>query len=370
MKRMFVPERLRSARIFRGKTVPELAKDIGESAKMIKQYEDGLSIPRLEMLFSVMRALRFPREYFSTPYGYEVKYSKTFYSPRLTNSKLEILSQEERLKLLSEIFIFLEKYVSFPECHLPDVNNLNSEIAAYELRSAWCLGMDPIPDIIKLLEKKGFIINLRSASDSDQVSITKWQKFSDRERVFMILRNNLGLGRQFDAAHQLGHLVLQHEDFITSFMCNEEIRKADQEAANFAGCFLLPEESFLKDLVNPSKPECYIELLNKWRVPIPTMIVRAYKLKAISFDQYRSLMDQINSKKWVVKGPRDSLININIPVVLKRAVDLLLVNDIFTGPELTKKLLLHHGDIEELLNLGSITLREPNSEILELRLVR
>ena len=60
----------------------------------------------------------------------------------------------------------------------------------------------------------------------------------------------------------------------------------EEEANNFAAAFLLPKESFLADVMQyPNKLEFYVELKRKWKVSISAMIIRAFKLNAITHNQ-------------------------------------------------------------------------------------
>ena len=61
----FNPKQLSKARIARGLTMAELAKEIGVSRQSISKYEMGTSEPRGENLISLVNTLDFPLSYFS-----------------------------------------------------------------------------------------------------------------------------------------------------------------------------------------------------------------------------------------------------------------------------------------------------------------
>ena len=56
----FNGQRLKTARLYRGKTLDELAKDINVTKQAISQYENSDTIPESSKLFSLINVLRFP----------------------------------------------------------------------------------------------------------------------------------------------------------------------------------------------------------------------------------------------------------------------------------------------------------------------
>ncbi|MCY8523199.1 ImmA/IrrE family metallo-endopeptidase [Bacillus atrophaeus] len=141
----------------------------------------------------------------------------------------------------------------------------------------------------------------------------------------------------------------------------EEFKKIEQEANQFAAELLLPKESFLNDLIYPNKLDYYVELKKKWKVSISAMIVRAYQLKALSYNQYQYLMRQISKKGWRKKEPLDNVLKVPDPILLQKAVDMILTNDVLTTDEFIKGLSEHNlsidrKEVEMLLGLKEGTL--------------
>ncbi|MEB9855896.1 DNA-binding protein [Bacillus cereus] len=371
IKQIFIPERLKSARIYRGKTIAELAEETGVTKQAISQYENGKYVPSLETLLCLIGVLNFPREYFYKPYKNEIKVGNTFFRSLFTTSKKERNSQEEKIKNLSELYGFLEEYVNFPEPDIPELNENNPEKAAIKLRKYWGLGEEPIPNMVRLLEKKGFIVTSLSSGSNKVDAFSQYQKVNGKEIYFIVLskEKNSAVRRQFDAAHELGHIFLHNFSTDINEITRDEFRDIEREADDFAASFLLPADSFIKDLIYPNKLEFYIELKKKWKVSVAAMIVRAYKLKVISYNTYQYLMRQISSKNWRKREPLDDVLKVHEPIALKKAVELLLINDVLTGPELVRKLMLSESDIEQLLNLTSGMLKSQindNEVIVEL----
>lgn len=64
IQHQFNGQRLKEARMYRGMTLEELKEKIGVSKQMISKYEQNISAPTPEILFSLLQALRFPKEFF------------------------------------------------------------------------------------------------------------------------------------------------------------------------------------------------------------------------------------------------------------------------------------------------------------------
>ncbi len=69
------------------------------------------------------------------------------------------------------------------------------------------------------------------------------------------------------------------------YIISSELRIPSKQFSEdeYACAFLLPKESFLKDLTHPEDLDYYVELKKKWIVPISAMIFRAYNLEKINY---------------------------------------------------------------------------------------
>ena len=146
------------------------------------------------------------------------------------------------------------------------------------------------------------------------------QKINGKEQFFVILGEDKesAVRRQFSAAHELGHILLHNESLDIEQISRQEFREMESEANEFASAFLLPAKSFMNDLIYPNNLDFYIELKKKWKVSISAMIIRAYKLKAITYNQYQYLMRQISQKGWRTKEPLDDVIQPSRPTILRK----------------------------------------------------
>lgn len=361
----FNGNRLRSARLYRNMTIKELAEKTGVTKQAISQFENGLSSPSFETLLQLVNALKFPRDYFYEDDKIEIEIGNTYFRALLTTNKKDRISQIEKTKILGKIYSFLNIYIEFPNQNVPeiDIEEKSIEEIAQAARCYWGLGNEPIPDMVYLLEKNGIIVTSFSTGDRFIDAFSQKQKINDKEQFFVILGEDKEsvVRRQFSAAHELGHILLHNETLDIEQISRQEFREMESEANEFASAFLLPAKSFMNDLIYPNNLEFYIELKKKWKVSISAMIIRAYKLKAITYNQYQYLMRQISRKGWKTKEPLDDILQPSRPMVLRKSIDMLISNGVLTGEEIVKQLSryglsLDRIEIEKLLGLDEDTL--------------
>ncbi|MBE9913672.1 helix-turn-helix domain-containing protein [Paenibacillus donghaensis] len=376
--RVFNGDRLKAARIYRGKTIAELADEVQVSKQSISQYENGKANPSLETLLKLISALGFPRDYFYEKDNKSIKVGTTYFRALLSTNKKDRLSQEEKTKILAKIYHTLNQFVQFPKINIPPIpEGINDiEKIAQATRDYWKLGTDPIPNMVYILEKNGFIVTSFGTDNANIDAFSQRQEVDGEEYFFIVLGSDKSSAtrRQFDAAHELGHIMLHDWNADLELVSREEFRQMENEAHQFAASFLLPKEAFLKDLILPNNLDFYIELKKKWKVSISAMIVRAYQLKAINYNQYQYLMRQISKKGWRTKEPLDDVIQVSKPTVLRKAVDVIQSNGVLSGDQFMQQLSknnvsMNKDEVEILLGLDRGTLSEvkQNAVVLSLR---
>ncbi|NDI34530.1 ImmA/IrrE family metallo-endopeptidase [Chengkuizengella sediminis] len=150
----------------------------------------------------------------------------------------------------------------------------------------------------------------------------------------------------------------------------EEYKAIEKQADQFASSFLLPKEAFLNDLVYPNRIEYYIQLKKKWKVSIQAMIIRAYHLEAMSYNQYQYLMRQVGFKRWRTQEPLDDEIPIPEPTALNKAMNLIINNNVLTPRQFLKEINMNQEKTELLLGLDEGILsdkKEENDLVIELK---
>ncbi|MGC5776644.1 helix-turn-helix domain-containing protein [Paenibacillus pabuli] len=367
--RTFNGERLKSARIYRGKTIIELAEEVEVTKQAISQFENGKP-PGLETLLRLISALGFPRDYFYEQNENEIQVGNTYFRALLTSKKKDRMSQIEKMKILASIYHFLNKYLEFPVLNIPDMSFELDDIEeiASEVRRFFKIGLEePVTNMVRILEKNGIVVTAFSTDREGIDAFSQRQQVDGSDYYFVVLGDDKksATRRQFDAAHELGHIVLHDWTHDIESLSREEFRQVEKEANQFAAAFLLPKDAFTRDLIYPNKLDYYVELKKKWRVSISAMIVRAYQLKVINNNQYQNLMKQISKKGWRTKEPLDDIIQVSKPTLMKKAIEVLMVNQVMTGEKIVRQLSnnslsLNSDEIEKLLGLNKGTLIDQN----------
>ena len=79
----------------------------------------------------------------------------------------------------------------------------DAENAAKELRNQWNLGYDPIPDVVEMLEDKGYkVIEVDTSKDFDGMKAE-----TDGKKVIVLRKDYNGdvVRKRFTALHELAH---------------------------------------------------------------------------------------------------------------------------------------------------------------------
>ncbi len=388
---MFNGDRLKFARTYRGMSAQELAEKIEVSRQSINQFEnysidsDKNSKPSIENIENIAQELKFPVEFFFQKEKENIKIENTYFRALLSSKKKEKQSQINKAVLITVIYDILQEYLEFPDINIPVVQkeNLSDQDisnAARELRDLWNIENKPIKDIIFLMENNGLVVTALPTNTEEIDAFTQYIKIENKEYMCVVLENEKksACRRQFSAAHELGHIILHANKINMNEIERSEFREIERQANLFASELLLPEEEFKKDLIMPTSLKSYEILKRKWHVSILAMMMRACNLNIITQNQFQYLMKQYTIKNYRKHEPLDNIIEIPQPQTLKRAIEILLTNNIFTPDEFLDELkkrewAVDYRDVEELLNLEEGTLK-PNyiqkMQEVKLRLIK
>jgi Zn-dependent peptidase ImmA (M78 family) len=113
------------------------------------------------------------------------------------------------------------------------------------------------------------------------------------DRPIIVLGADKGLRdrSRFDAAHELGHLVMHAPS-------DEGSKTAEQQAHRFAAAFLMPATDIRHEL--PSRPEWpkLVELKAKWQVSIAALLMRAKVLNVMPPNAYTQAYKFMSMRGW------------------------------------------------------------------------
>ena len=370
---LFNGERLKTARLYNGLTIEELSQLIGVSKQTISQYEIGKieNVP-FDKVFLLSKALNFPYQYFIQQDICNVKTGATYFRSLMKTNKKYRIAQTIKMEHIAQIYAFLNEYISFPKLNLPTwINEEISPIeAARKLRIYWGLGDKPINNIMRTVEENGIIVTTFPTNTDDIDAFSQYVQLKDSEIYIIALSNNKNSATRinFDIAHELGHIILHEWSNDEETLSREQFKAREKEANEFAAEFLMPAESFSKDVIlDPKNLDYYIQLKKKWKVSIAAMLYKSCSLKIISQYQYQYIIRIMQSKGYRKNEPLDNILMLSSPSLFSEAVDILLTNNVFTPKEFVDELSdegisMYPKEIEILLNLEEGTLNQINEE--------
>lgn len=304
---VFNPRKLKEARLARGLTILELAEILNVTKQAVSQFELGNAMPKAETMMAIINALELPRMYFYE-HDEQEYIGNTFFRKSSTTPKKVLDMQRARANWVYRIYSYLEKYINFPRLNIPNTSIFGNkewstetieELASY-VRKKWDLGDKPILNMINVLEKNGIIVAELNIGNEKVDAFCQFR--SGRPLVIVGDDKGSAVRRQFDLAHELGHLLMHSWVEDQEQLTKEEYRRIEDEANHFASSFLLPESSFRKTVKTNYTLDDYVELKKYWRVSIAAMIMRAKEVRIISENRYTYLQKLISMKKMRKKN--------------------------------------------------------------------
>ena len=366
-------ERLKEARLFRRMTMEELASLIGINKQAISQFENKKTSPEPITLRKIADALRFPYSFFVENEPLSV-IGNTYFRALYSSKKKDLVSQQIKTKYLAKIHTILSQKVRFKPLNLPVFSENDGmtieQVAAY-VRSYWDLGDAPISNMVALLERNGVVVGEFSTESREIDAFYQYYEENGIPTYCVVLGTDKKsfYRRQFNCAHELGHILLHERYSDLNEINREEFREREDEANAFAAAFLLPADTFGKDVsAFPNRLSHYVELKKKWHVSIMAMIMRAYSLNYLTPSQYAYLMKQMTINGYRQIEPLDDVVEYKHPRALRQAIELLLSQGNMSGEDIMRlfsinKFSVSANVVEELLDLekGTLSSAEPSN---------
>lgn len=297
--------RFRLARETRGWTQRALADRMASdrnpiSAAALSQIEAGHSAPSARTLLGVAAATGFPLDYFVRTRA-EADLDGFFRSLRSAPAR-ERRQATAQAHLLHDFVRVVEDRVELPDLAVPRLmlgsatEDDGIEAAAESVRRAWNLGVGPISNVVRELEKHGVVATRLALASSRLDAFSVW--FNDRPIIALGTNKGSTARSRFDAAHELAHGVLHGPTDAGS-------RVAEEQAHRFAAAFLMPAEgiaSFLPSAVNWRQ---LMDVKAMWGVSLAALLKRANDLGVLSTQRYVSAMKYMSARGWRRSEPGD-----------------------------------------------------------------
>ncbi|MBB5906959.1 helix-turn-helix domain-containing protein [Actinoalloteichus hymeniacidonis] len=284
---MVTASRISLARRRRGLTAAELARKVGVSAQSVSNYERDRQRPTVATVHGLADALGFPAEFFFRPEVAELPGAAvSFRAPSKLPGRLRGAALGAG-QLATEISGWLDIRFALPITGLPSLHRPDPETAAEMVRAEWGLGHAPAPNMVHLLESRGVRVFSVPGECAEVDAFSFWQG----ERPFVFLSTAKSPERcRFDAAHELGHLVL-HAGAPAL-----DGPSAESEANAFAAAFLLPRADVLARVSRGPLVDQVVEYRSRWRVSALALTYRLHDLELLSDWQYRTVCGELSRR--------------------------------------------------------------------------
>lgn len=341
---MFVGENLTNLRIMHGYSRKQLSEQLGVTEQAVWQYENAYTSPKVPIVNELKRIFSVKSKYF---------YTKDMLTQRNNAANIDVMNIAYRSKVMNVIsktqteakhVEYLDTFINYitAQISLPTLNIIQLREEAIEYMNhtdddrttqihyvahlaRQRLNMEPSTNenLMFRIEKSGVYVFEKAIGEE----IDAYSLWTRNDRPFIILGNikRSAVRRNFDIAHELGHLLLHYRlEFVN--LDRKEHKWIENEANLFAGAFLLPEEEFSSDMneiTYKTNPDQYLDLKNKWKTSLQVLGYRAAHLGMMEAKDHRNFYAAMHRRGYLEKEPFDREIPLQKPMRIKTIIDLL-----------------------------------------------
>ncbi len=301
----FDGDRLRVARELRRRTQAELAAAAakigglaGLTAAAVSQFELGDAVPSNATLDALVSALRIEPDFLAASASdLEADLPAFFRSLRSTPAR-ERKHARHLIQLVHRLVQVLDQHAPLPKRDVPSIGcdpfaeenerRAQAEAAAVAVRKAWKVARGPTENVVQLLESRGIVCTRLQLAEKrvDAFSVN----FSDHPIAVLASDKDKWDRSRFDAAHELGHLVMHDEA--------AGVTEAERQANEFAAAFLMPERDIREQLPVRADWGKLFELKAAWGVSIAALLMRARRLDVMPETTYVSATKIMSARGW------------------------------------------------------------------------
>lgn len=364
---MFYGEKMKEIRELNGLSRKELADKLEITEQAVWQYENEKFLPRIEILNKLREFFAVETRYFFTPSYLNnaiVSEEKIAYRADDRESRKKTKLELSYLNFIDYYIRYFEKNIMLPNNTIKNIRNKCLEyihkaspadrIAAIQQIAIYArkkLRISNNRDLMYILENSGIYVLEKNLG----ATIDAYSTCTEDGRLYIILgtMRKSAVRRNFDLAHELGHLLL-HDDIDMELLSPQEFKAIEKEADLFASAFLLPEKEFIADFADirrKSNPDAYLELKRKYMVSIASLEMRAYHLDLINYQENRYFWAQLYKKGYRKYEPLDDEIVPIKPAKIRSLVRFTLDNKVIHLDQVLQEFLVLPSFFEKLFNL-------------------
>jgi len=297
-----IGERIRLARESCQLTQQELAHNSDISQGTLSDIEAGRVVsPSPETIEKIARATLFPTSFFSLgplPDMPDGNYR------RLRRGTAKISRQiRAQARQVVEVVQRAEPRLQLPAINIDarqDVSGLEDvEAIAAETRSRLGVGArDPIPNLIRAVERAGVIVVRLPGELPDYDEYSVWPDYGMKGRPIIVITGaHPGDRDRSNVGHGLAHLILH------TLRPGIDWKRAEIEAHRFSSALLLPREAAVEALHPPVTLRPLMGVKATFGISVAMTARRAWDLGLITHDQFVSLRKQLSARGWTKNEP-------------------------------------------------------------------
>jgi Zn-dependent peptidase ImmA (M78 family)/DNA-binding XRE family transcriptional regulator len=296
------PSRLAVARKRRGLTLTRLGELTGLSTHSLSVYENGHQAPGADTLRLLATALGVGERFLIASDLDEIPEAAVSFRAL---SKMPA-RQRDRALAAGRIALLIDEWIearfNLPSADIPSLTGQDPEAAAEIVRARWGLGERPVANMLHLLEARG--TRIYSLTEQDQ-NLDAYSLYWQGRPVIFLSTGKTGERGRFDAAHELGHLVMHGEHQVPS-----DRPQAEVEANRFAAAFLMPRASVLAQGLRHATTDRIVQAKRTWNVAAMALTHRLHELGLLTDWGYRTAcvqLGQLGYRRAEPEGiPRES----------------------------------------------------------------
>ena len=277
-------ERLRLARAKADYSLRGLAEALDRevSAQAIGKYERGEMMPSSRVLMRLAEVLDVSLEYLLSDVVEKLE--------RVEFRKLSGTSTRDRARVDAEVIDRLQRYIAVEDILEVDSGTWSTprlgdrflgreedgEVLAQDIRRAWKLGIDPIPNMTALLEDRGIKVLVIPLPErvSGLTCLVRRPGHKVKLPVIVVNQRLTLERRRLTLAHELAHRLI------------DDASPVDHEKAAmvFAGAFLVPRDHLVHEIGERRKMLGHRELVQlkrMYRVSAAALLVRLNQVDVI-----------------------------------------------------------------------------------------
>lgn len=295
---MIYGERIKLAREFLGLSQTELAELCGVTQSTIAYIENGRFSPSDALIQSIASQTGFPLQFFERPVDIQTPMGSLLFRSRTSQALQSDKTRAYRFAQLAYEFAnrLMTKVKPLP-VKVPSLVDDSPSEAARITRAALGLPPDtPIRHLCNTLERAGVLVAVMPQRFRGIDGFSFWTG-PNGDRPVIIVAPDLPADRlRLTLAHELGHLVLHSA-------VRGDISSVEDEAWEFAGEFMVPEESLKQELIPPVTLVALAHLKPRWGMSMQALIMRAAAVGIITPRQKTYLIKQMRARGWWLNEP-------------------------------------------------------------------